>query len=389
MLRLGGQAYRKTHALDSDQRKAMYALEHCRTAVLGGHMDVCDRCAFSRPSYNSCRNRHCPKCQSLSQAKWIEKREARILPTSYFHVVLTLPSELRRIAAANRRVVFGLLFQAASRTLLELGRDEKRLGAQLGITAVLHTWTRTLAFHPHVHCLVTGGGLSADGRWVEAKARGRYLFPVKVVSRLFRGKFLALLEQAFLAGRLDLDPSDPLARSLVEGLVARLRRREWVVYAKRPFAGAEHVFRYLGRYTHRVGISNQRLRAVTDTAVTFLTKEGRSLTLSHEEFLARFLRHVLPSGFVKIRHYGLLAAGNVNTKLEQARALLGLPAAPTGEEQQEQDDWRDYYERLTGHDLRQCPRCTEGRLVALGLAEFARGVQPSRATSPTSAEPDT
>ena len=371
IFRAHGEAYRQRHTVDKDQRAAMRAIATCRTAALGGHVDVCDRCGHERPAYNSCRNRHCPKCQSLRQAKWVEQRLARLLPTHYFHVVFTLPAALRPLAHRNRRQVFMLLFRAAAQTLLTLGRDPARLGAHLGITAVLHTWTRELQFHPHVHCIVTGGGLAVDGEhWVAA--RRRYLFPVQVLSRLFRGKFIAALSQAYRDGELELGETtqglaDPAA---FQQLVHQLYRAEWVVYAKRPFGGPEQVFRYLGRYTHRVGISNQRLQHIDAESVRFATKSGRSITLSPHEFIRRFLLHILPSGFVKIRHYGLLAAGNATTQLERARTLLRPGAsseipAPCGSGAL---DWLTHLLQLTGVDLRLCPQCSLGQMIRQPLS---------------------
>lgn len=302
----------------------MRAIEVCRTKALGGHVDVCDACTFARPAYNSCRNRHCPKCQALTQAAWIEKRMEHVLPTHYFHVVFTLPHELGPLARWNRKIVFDLLFSAAASTLLQLGKDGQRLGGLLGVTAVLHTWTRDLRFHPHVHCIVTGGGLAPDGGgWI--RSRQKYLFPVRVLSDLFRGKFLDGLTRCYDDGKLDLGSSVcvPLAdRKVFSHLKDTLYRKGWVVYAKRPFAGPEQVFKYLGRYTHRVGISNHRLISFDEHGVCFRTKDGKQVVVSAQEFIRRFLLHVLPDGFVKIRHYGLLASGNVRTKLVDARRRL-------------------------------------------------------------------
>jgi hypothetical protein len=348
IFRARGEAFRRSHVLTSTQKKAMRAIEACRTEVLGGHVDVCNSCGHLQISYNSCRNRHCPKCQSLAQAKWIEERKARILPTHYFHVVFTLPRALRALARRAPEAIYDLLFASASATLLELGRDPKRLGGQLGFTAVLHTWTRKLELHPHLHCIVTGGGLSPDGtRWVEAKGKDRFLFPVKVLSTLFRGKFLAGLERLRESGEVDTTSE----------LFEQLYAQDWVVYAKRPFKGAEHVYQYLGRYTHRVGISNHRLRAIDDDTVTFATKDGNEVTLSHEHFLERFLQHVLPPGFTKIRHFGLMASSNATTKLELARRLLEAHGASSIPLTPRPESWQDFYARLTGKDPRKCPRC--------------------------------
>jgi hypothetical protein len=348
-----------------DQLNVMRAIEACRTAVLGGHLDVCDRCGYSRPSYNSCRDRHCPKCQSLTQAKWIEERMERLLPVHYFHVVFTLPSSLRTLCRRNQRPMYKLLFEAVSKTLLTLGADEKRLGAQLGITAVLHTWTRELEFHPHLHCIVTGGGLSPDGTaWIPA--RSTYLFPVKVLSSLFRGFFLDGLKRAQADGEVRLSESE------LKQLIDPLYKIDWVVYAKKPFGGPAHVFKYLGRYTHRVGISNQRLISMDDSGVCFSTKNGRTVTLSPQEFIRRFLLHVLPPGFVKIRHYGLWASGNVATRLAQARALLPsappLPAPPpTDQPAADELGWQRRLLLLAGIDVTRCPQCHEGRMIPHAL----------------------
>ena len=366
IFRVHGDAYRREHRLSTEQRCAMRSIEVCRTAALGGHLDVCDRCGFQRPSYNSCRNRHCPKCQSLAQARWIDQRKQRILSTHYFHVVFTLPAALRALALANRRVVFQLLFQAAAQTLLTLGHDPQRLGGLLGITAVLHTWTRALEFHPHLHCVVSGGALRADGqRWLPTKHQ-RYLFPVRVLSKVFRAQFLRALRRALVDGKLRFPlPIAALAtRPAFQALLDSLYQQEWVVYAKRPFGGADHVFEYLGRYTHRVAISTQRLKAIDSTGVRFHTREGKTVPLSPTECIRRFLLHVLPAGFTKIRHYGLFAPASVGTRLPQAQALLGDPlavhaphrdAAPT--------DWRAHLLALSGIDLRRCPRCELGTLV--------------------------
>jgi hypothetical protein len=360
ILRAHGEVYRQQHVLTPDQEKVMRALESCRTDVLGGHLDVCGRCGFSRPSYNSCRNRHCPKCQSLTQAKWVEERMERLLPVHYFHVVFTVPAQLRPVFRRNQRAMYKLLFEAATQTLQILGDDPKRLGAQLGITAVLHTWTRELDFHPHLHCIVTGGGLSQDGTaWVPA--RRKYLFPVKVLSRLFRGIFLDGLEREQRSGEVRVQGD-------VKEFVDTLYRAEWVVYAKPPFGGPEQVFKYLGRYTHRVGISNQRLISMDERGVCFATKNGRTITLAPHEFIRRLLLHLLPPGFVKIRHYGLWAAANVNTRLVAARRLL--PASPptpppidTEEPPADMLAWQARLLRLTGIDVTRCPRCGEGRMV--------------------------
>ncbi len=347
----------------------MRAIETCRTAALGGHLDVCPKCGDAQPAYNSCRDRHCPKCQALRQAKWIAERQKRILPTRHFHVVFTIPEQLKPLARRNRARFFSLLFESAANTLLTLGADPKRLGAQLGITAVLHTWTRDLKFHPHVHCVVTGGGLNEDGdRWIAA--RRHYLFPAKVLSRLFRGKLLAAVEKAWCRGELicpELNESKAFAR-----FRDALYKKKWVVYAKEPFGGGKQVFNYLGRYTHRVAISNQRLLSMNEDGIHFVTRGSKTATLAPEQFIGRFLQHVLPERFVKIRHFGLLAAGNVHSKLETARrllepeppalsplviALLALFAALQPPSPPPMMGWRERLLLLTGFDPLRCPVC--------------------------------
>jgi hypothetical protein len=366
----------------------MRDIETCRTVVLGGHLDVCDACGDARPAYNSCRNRHCPKCQCLRQAKWVADRMERVLPTHHFHVVFTVPEECKPLALRNRIRFFEILFACASRTLLQLGLDPNRCGAQLGITAVLHTWTRKLGFHPHLHCIVTGGGLSPDRtRWISVKGDGRFLFPVTVIRALFRGKLLAALTRARQLGQLDFDGAcadlaDPAAFARWK---AALYKKDWVVYCKPPFGGAQQVFKYLGRYTHRVGISNQRLRSFDERGVTFATKDGAAVMLAPDEFIRRFLLHVLPRGFVKIRHFGLLAPANVNGKLVVARRLLAptpdprapLAAAPAiaalvalaanAGEPPPAPAWHDLFRRLTGIDLGRCRVCGQGNVVRLPL----------------------
>ena len=381
ILHAHGEAFRKTHPLTAGQLKAMRNIEVCRTAVLGGHVDVCLACDFMRPAYNSCRNRHCPKCQALKQAAWIEARRERILPTHYFHVVFTVPHELNALALRNPVRVYDIMFAAAAETLIELAADPGRLGGLPGITAVLHTWTRTLAYHPHVHCIVTGGGLPPDAAaWIPA--RRRFLFPVKVMGACFRGKVLAALATArarghlcFAGGCADLGDDAAFARWKDE-----LYRKSWVVDSRAPFGGPEQVFNYLGRYTHRVGISNQRLISVDDRAICFATKNGGTCTLRPLDFIGRFLLHVLPSNFVKIRHFGLLAPSNVKTKLQRARDLLG-PANPVTQSDtadpapSSTSAWRDLFLRLTGVDLTRCPVCA-GVLVSRPLPRVTLGPPP-------------
>ena len=294
-------------------QRVLHDIEVCRTEALGGHLDVCEACGDSRPSYNSCRNRHCPKCQHQRAVRWVREREARTLETHHFRVVFTLPAQLRAVALRHRRLVLDMLLRCASETLLKLGRD--RLHAQLAVTTVLHTWSRDLGWHPHVHCIVSGGGLDVDtDRWVSTTRK--FLFPVRVMGALFAGKMLAMLAGASTRGKLDFGTTDPTS------FFTQLYRTRWIVYSKAPFGDASHVIRYLGRYTHRVGISNSRIQAVAPQAIRFATRAGKSVTLQPLEFLRRFVMHVLPRAFVKIRHYGLLAPLNVNTRLARARQLL-------------------------------------------------------------------
>lgn len=375
-----GEAYRNSHPLTAGQRKAMRDIQVCRTAVLGGHVDVCPDCHFSRPAYNSCRNRHCPKCQALKQAAWIEARRERILPTHYFHVVFTVPQEINALALRNPVRVYDIMLAAASETLLELGEDPERLGGLLGITTVLHTWTRSLAYHPHIHCIVTGGALAPNGAaWIPA--RRRFLFPVKVMGALFRGKVLAAIARARSRGQFCFAGS--CAHLGDDTTFAKwkddLYRKRWVVDSRAPFGGPEQVFNYLGRYTHRVGISNHRLIAVNDRAICFTTKNGATCTLRPSDFIGRFLLHVLPSNFVKIRHFGLLSPANVNTKLQEARRLL-TPVEPVAQGHAAalapSPTWRDLFLRLTGIDLTRCPVCATGVLVARPLPRATLGPPP-------------
>jgi hypothetical protein len=338
----------ETH-LTCAHKRVLSAIALCRTAALGGHVDVCRSCDFERPAYNSCHNRHCPKCQALRQEKWIAARREQLLPVGHFHVVFTLPSELRALGKCHPREIFGALFAAASETLLELGTT--RLQARLGITMVLHTWTRELHFHPHVHALVTAGGATAHGAgWIAST--GKYLFPVQVMGALLRGKMMHALRRLHADGAFArfggfVDPEG------FDRLMGKLARRKWVVYAKEPFKCIEHVLNYLGRYTHRVGIANSRLVVVRDDAVTFRTKNGKMVTVSPVQFLRRFVEHVLPDGFHKIRHYGLYATAADSARREAHRALAGAPRAP----RIVAPSWIEHLRTLTGRDVTRCPQC--------------------------------
>jgi len=363
IFRAHGAAYRHARRVPLADEAVMRHIVSCRTAALGGHVDTCDSCGHVRISYNSCRDRHCPKCQSLKRAEWLEARRERLLPVPYFHVVFTIPDDLNAVALRNKEVVYDILFRAASETLLAIARDPNHLGAQIGFTAILHTWGQDLRLHPHVHCVATGGGLSLDGfRWVAG--RETFFLPVKVLAKMFRGKFLAYLREAYDAGRLVFrGKTAALAERIAfRRFVRALYAKEWVVYAKPPFGGAEHVFRYLGRYTHRVAISNGRLIAMDGGRVRFEKKDYKDGArrkveeISALEFIRRFLLHRLPKRFVRIRHYGLMAGRNVKGKLEDARALLGAPHH-TNPCQERPRTWAERYRDLTGIDIMACPRC--------------------------------
>jgi predicted Zn-ribbon and HTH transcriptional regulator len=378
VIRTSGTAFLEKYGavLTYTQKKALRDLEVCRTAVLGGHVQQCLECGHERIAYNSCRNRHCPKCQASARAAFLEREASYLLPVEYHHVVFTLPQEVAELALWNPAAVYNLLFACASQTLKEVAANPKRLGAQLGVLAVLHTWGQNLHHHPHVHCVVTGGGLSCDAkgnldvspRWVSCPAG--FLLPVRVLSRVFRGKFVAGLRALFTQGKLRFAGRlESLAeRVAFESLLSCVQTKDWVVYAKPPFGGAEQVLKYLARYTHRVAISNQRLVSLEDGRVTFRYKayaEGhkeKTMTLSAEEFLRRFVVHVLPKGFVKIRHFGLLSNRAREERLALSRRLLMVVLVVTAACQEE---------GATVEEVRSaaCPQCGARRLVRRELAE--------------------
>jgi len=374
ILRAAGPAYRTAHAghLSLQQLKVMSAIEHCRTAALGGHVEACTDCGHQRIAYNSCRNRHCPKCQGAAARTWLAEREADLLPVGYFHVVFTLPAEIALVAFQNKAVVYDLLFQAASETMLRIAADPRHLGARIGITAVLHTWGSALTHHPHVHMVVPGGGISLDGqRWVPS--RPAFLLPVRVLGKLFRGVFLSRLLALHDAAKLGFFGSlaHLVDRAAFLRHLAPVRKKRWAVYAKPPFAGPEAVLAYLSRYTHRVAISNRRLLAFDDAGVTFRYKDYRRdggqrprvMTLATDEFIRRFLLHALPHGFHRIRHYGLLAASTRKVSLVRARELLAVAPPPADEAPlQEPRDTRS-----------PCP-CCGGQMAVVEI--FARWCQP-------------
>lgn len=363
--------------------KVLRAIEHCRTAALGGHVDACSQCGHKAISFNSCRNRHCPKCQTNARNRWVQLRSDELLPVKYFHVVFTLPHELSALALRNQRMLYELLFRMCSETLLEIAADSKHLGAQIGFLSILHTWGQNLLHHPHLHCVVPAGGLAPDrSRWISTR-RPNFLLPVRVLSKVFRGKFLEGLEEAFASDQLAFCGSlqqlaDP---KQFQRLLDQLSRKKWVVYAKPPFGGPEHVLQYLARYTHRVAISNHRLASFDNNQVTFRWKDyahgnkKRTMTVSADEFLRRFLLHVLPGGFVRIRYFGFLANRCRTASIALCRKFLG-EREPLKEEPAV---------RLKAPVTWPCPRCSAAMVIverlsaaqALRYANAAAGIDSS------------
>lgn len=377
-----------TNRLNPQQKQALKLIAACRTEALGGYVERCETCGYEEARHRSCRSRYCPTCQGRERQRWIEARMERILPTKAFHVVMTLPAELREVARWNPQAVYNLLFEAGSKTLLELSADPKYLGGQLGITAVLHTWSRDLRLHPHLHCVVTGGGLSPDGsRWIGRK--GDFLLPIRVVGAKFRGKFLAGLKALAASGQLTLPDALRVAGEWGT-LLDRLFKKPWVVYIKRPFDGPRRVFEYLGQYTHRVGLSNRRLLGFDGEWVTLRTRGEKSVRLERSCFLLRFASHVLPKGFTRLRHYGLFAPGNVNTRLARARALLedaqrSSHAEPaTRLETAERPTGAGESPGVGDQTARLCPVCRYGRLTLtlLNTPRMARAAHHPTARSP-------
>lgn len=379
-----GPAFRQVFAavLSLAQMRVMNAIETCRTAVLGGHVDLCDACGHQEISYNSCRNRHCPKCQGATRLKWLQKRESELLPVSYFHVVFTVPAAIADLALYNKRVVYGILFHATAVTLMTIARDPKHLGACIGFLAVLHTWGQTLLHHPHLHCVVPAGGLSLDHqRWISC--RPRFFLSVRVLSRLFRRLFLSELKTAYEKGQLHFDGKlAPLtAPAAFSVFLASARKSKCVVYAKAPFGGPVQVLRYLGRYTHRVALSNDRILAIDNDQVTFSFKDYadgnriKTITLAAHEFIRRFLLHVLPARFLRIRHFGLFANRNRKQNIDTCRRLISvstrepLPAlAPVSEIHPD--------EPISEHRPKRCPQCGVGRLLHFDIPKGLTFVVP-------------
>ncbi len=377
--------YLVKHGASRAQRQVLRAVQNCRTAALGGHVEACDQCDHQRIAYNSCRNRHCPKCQGPACARWMQAREAELLPVPYFHVVFTLPSALGPLALQNPRVVYALLMQAAAQTLLEVAADSKHLGAEIGVLAVLHTWGQNLLHHPHVHCVVPAGGLAPGGdRWIAC--RKNFFLSVRVLSRVFRGKFVHGLKQAFARGELEFhgNLAELAAPEAFERLLDQVVRHDWVVYAKRPFGGPSAVLKYLARYTHRVAISNRRLVRLAGGHVAFRWKDyahggrQRVMTLAATEFMRRFLLHVLPTGFVKIRHYGFLANRFRTAKRELCRQLLGVPTDASASTC-EAEPTCAAPSTAAPCEPERCPRCRQGRLrVVLQFEPLRLGMTLAR-----------
>lgn len=349
----------KLHDVKPEHRRVLRAIASCRTAALGGHVRTCDHCHHRLIAYNSCRNRHCPKCQASACAQWMEARAAELLPIEYFHVVFTLPDKFNALAMANPRVLYGLLFDAVAQTLLEVAANPKHLGARIGFISILHTWGQNLCLHPHVHCVVPGGGISLDGsRWVPCRAG--FFLPVRVLSRVFRGKFIDLLKRAHAAGKLLGVEDDQAFQRLLDASV----KHDWVVYAKPPFGGPAQVLKYLARYTHRIAISNRRLMSMDDQHVTFRWKDyahhnkPRRMTLEATEFLRRFLLHVVPRSFVRIRHYGLLANRNRGDTLQRCRELIR-----TTLQAESAAETPVIAISATDGEWCRCPRCHTGRML--------------------------
>jgi hypothetical protein len=373
-------------SLSPERRHAMTAIESCRTAALGGHVEQCGDCGHQRISFNSCRNRNCPKCQGLARAKWLADRQAELLDVLYFHVVFTVPAEIEVIAFQNQTVVYDILFRAAAETLRTIAADPEHLGAEIGFLGVLHTWGQALTHHPHLHFLIPGGGIAPDGQsWIPC--RPRFFLPVRVLSRMFRGLFLRYLEKVFAAGELNFFSAH---RHLHEPAAFRRYltpawKAEWVVYSKRPFAGPAQVLDYVGRYTHRVAISNNRLLSMDNDKVRFRWRDYRddnrrkTMTLPAEEFIRRFLIHVLPDGFHRIRYFGFLSNCHRAQKLALCRKLLEMaPAEPVADRPA---DYRDRFEALTGQSLRECPHCHTGTMVVIDCIARPKVCQPVPDTS--------
>lgn len=355
VVRIFGDRFEQLHHPLKQHKRVLNAIAKCRTPALGGHVDVCDHCAHQRISYNSCRNRHCPKCQGTNRERWILDRQKDLLPVPYFHLVFTLPAQLNELCLHHPSALYAILFKASKHTVMKLADDPKHLGAKVGMIAVLHTWGQQLWLHPHVHCIVPAGGVTNAGYWKMCRSKGKYLFPVKVMSAVFRGKFMEMLKDFCREKNI----------SLPEKTITKLYSTPWVVYAKQPFMGPQQVIEYLGRYTHRIAISNHRIKSIADGKVTFAYKDykqgGKQLTLSLGacEFLRRFCLHILPPGFMKIRHYGLLAS-RARPQLKMQQMKMGVPII-----KKEKLSWQQIAKHVFGFDADLCPCCKKGKMVTV------------------------
>lgn len=377
IFRMYAKQYHKKHPVSPEQYKAMMDIINCRSSELGGHIDECDECGHLQISYNSCRNRHCPKCQTFSKEKWIDARKEELLPVPYFHVVFTIPEELNMLIYQNQKTGYKILFKAVSETLKELCKDPKHLGAQIGFTSVLHTWGSNILYHPHLHVVVPSGGLTPEGKFKTGDKD--FFIHVKVLSSKFRGKFLHMLEKAYLDGELEFYGSmlEYEYDQLFQAFLNTLRRKDWVVYCKETFSGPEAVIEYLGRYTHRVCISNNRILRFEGGTVTFKWKDYRDgkqkiMTITAEEFIRRFLMHILPSGFMKIHYYGILANRNKKTKLRQCQRILKFEYSKSRFREMTAVD---IIKAITGKDISLCPCCKKGRLRTVRTVA-PKGVSP-------------
>ena len=358
-----GDAYRRSNSMPLSHIKVMHAVEVCRTSYLGGHMKVCSFCGYEHPTYNSCGNRHCPKCQSLSKLRWLKKREEELLPVDYFHNVFTLPHTLNVLARPNKNIIYDILFKSVSETLIEFGEND--LGGKIGFLAILHTWDQKLSEHIHLHCIIPAGALSVDRkRWINSPYKD-FLFPIKALSAVFRGKFLGYLKNAYAEDKLTFAGKSVEfeGKEVFSALINDLYKKDWVVYSKKPFAGPQRVLDYLGRYTHRIAISNDRIKGIKDGNVTFTyrdRKDGnqkKEVTMAGDEFIRRFLAHVLPNSFTRIRHFGFLSNRNRSENISCVKKLLGV-SSYTGK--REKQSVQEIILELTGKDILKCPHCKVG-----------------------------
>lgn len=365
-----GETYRQKHKLPIFILKTIAAIENCRTSILGGHTDVCGDCGYQKNSYNSCKNRHCPKCQSLSKERWIDNQKANLLNVGYFHVVFTIPDTLNTIAFQNPKIIYSILFKSVAETLSELCADKKYLGAAIGFTSILHTWGQNLMHHPHIHCTVPGGGLNSVNKWVYA--RKKFFIPVKVLSKKFKGKFLYYLKKAYNQGELSFYGETLTIRDWTDfnKFLTRQYEKEWITYCKPPFKNTNSVIEYLGRYTHKVAISNNRILCMSNDSVTFKWRDykdnssWKTMTISAEEFIRRFLIHVLPPGFMKIRHYGIMGSRNKSKKLALCKKLTSTPVS-----QYQKLSTAELIKKITGHDITKCPKCGSDNFYRCQLNE--------------------